>query len=143
MQRVIWTRDPLGVAGHVVSWIGLVLMSLCVAFLAVADVSVVFIPGFSVPTVLGLALALAIASLWRLHRAAPEDRLSRSAALFVQLGSGLVVLALLFLLISLVREQIQPTGGPGTFVALVFSGFFITVGAFVAVVGAIVHARRG
>ena len=143
MQRVMWTRDPLGVAGHVVTWIGLVLMSLCVAFLAVADVSVLFIPGFSLPTVLGLALALAIASLWRLHRAAPEDRLSRSAALFVQLGSALVVLTILFLVISLVREQIQPTGGPGTFVALVFSGFFITVGVLVAVIGAIVHARRG
>ena len=143
MQQVIWTRDPLGVAGHVVSWVGLVLMSLCVAFLAVADVSVVFIPGFSVPTVLGTALALAIASLWRLHRAAPEDRLSRSAALFVQLGSALVVLTVLFLLISRLREQIQPTGGPGTFVALVFSGFFITVGALVAVVAVIVHARRG
>jgi hypothetical protein len=142
MQRVIWTRDPLGVAGHVVSWVGMVLMSFCVAFLAVGDVSVVFIPGFSAPTVLGVALALAIASVWRLHRGAPEDRLSRSAALFVQLGSALVVLALLYLLISLVREQIQPTGGPGTFVALVFGGFFITVGALVAVVAAIVHARR-
>jgi hypothetical protein len=139
---MVRTRSPLGWIGHAVSWFGLAVMSLLVAYMTVVDASFPLPGVFDERSILGLALANTGASLWRLHRAAPEDRLARSATLFAVQGSALVILTVIFL-IALYVQVPQAFAGLGLVVLIAFVLFFGAVGAGTAVAGAKVRAERG